>query len=79
MQRREEHLDFRQVGQGRHIGQEKGKQKVEKVGVKKQVGAGVFFLKGFIDLAALRSQLQHGDAAFSPGLEPQLPAVRAQS
>ena len=35
MQRREEHLDFRQVGQGRHIGQENGKQKVGKVGVKK--------------------------------------------
>ena len=29
-------LDFRQVSQGRHIGQEKGKQKVGKVGVKEQ-------------------------------------------
>ena len=79
MQRREEHLDFRQVGQGRHIGQEKGKQKVGKVGVKKQVGAEYSFLKGFIDLAAPGLSCSMWDAALSPGLEPQLPAVRAQS
>ena len=43
------------------------------------LGADYYFLKGFIFLAAPGLSCSMWDAVLPPGLEPQAPALRAQS